>query len=188
MSLQQQVVHPLISDEGAVAPEVQIGSVGVYAIFDSSRRARHIGLSRDVATSLRRALARRPDDSYYYAAHIVTRPNRQLLESVRDGWIQHEDGHIDGCDGGKEQQRWESPVDVMSDNAPISDEDRSLLRECEDGQREKILKKVCRNVQNSIENKLKARGLTEKLKFAPKLKSRGLLDVESVKVVVPDTI
>jgi len=43
---------------------------------------------------------------------------------------------------------------------------------------EKVLKNVARRVESEILEILKSRGVTEEIRFNPKLKSQGLLDLK----------
>lgn len=161
--------------------------MGVFAIYDSSQTLQYVGISRDVATSLRRALARRPSLAHFYTAEYATarRPSRTALEALRDDVVGGR--AVPGLDGGGEQRRWEGAVDVRRD-VELREEEKGAIEAAELGEVAKVLKKVARRVQGDVEEVLRERGLTEKLKFAPKMKSEGLLDVESVKVKVPDSI
>lgn len=47
---------------------------------------------------------------------------------------------------------------------------------------DKVLRTLTRRVQADIESMLLARGCKEKMSFAPKLKTQGLLDIASVKI------
>jgi len=44
--------------------------------------------------------------------------------------------------------------------------------------KDKLLKNVARRVENEILSQLKARGVTEEIRFNPKLKTSGLLDLK----------
>ena len=44
--------------------------------------------------------------------------------------------------------------------------------------KDKLLKNVARRVENEILSLLKARGVTEEIRFNPKLKTSGLLDLK----------
>ncbi len=53
--------------QGLVDPEVPPGSVAfVFAIFDNRSKLQYIGFSKDLRSSLRTLLTRRPDKAYTY--------------------------------------------------------------------------------------------------------------------------
>lgn len=172
---------PLILPTGEVAGEK---SPGVFAIFSASGTPQHINISRDVATSLRRCLARRPDESHLFSAHYLPRPSRTAFAALKTSWIDAVGGAA-GNDDGEVQKAWESPIDVR---AQLNDEEKEEMRDCLPGADKKILKAAASRIEDDIVEGLRERGVTEKLRFAPKMKETGLLDVESVKVKVPQSI
>lgn len=157
--------------------------VGVFAILDASGQVRHISISRDVATSLRRALARVPTRAHFYRVQRFTQPSRTVLEATRADWAARASESLD------DPTPWERPVDVTNaSETRLSPATRERVAEAEGAERPKALRVACRELQAAIDDVLRERGLTEKLKFAGLLKPRGLLDVDSVKIAVPESI
>jgi hypothetical protein len=79
-------------------------------------------------------------------------------------------------------------VDVRGPWVALEAGERAEIEGAEPADMPKVLRAVCARVQAGIVGELEARGLVERLRFAPKLKAQGLLDVESAKVKVPDRI
>lgn len=183
---------PVICSDGTIADPSMIGRVGVFAIFDAEQNLVYVGISRDCGTSLRKCLARKPLLCWYYTAEYVSRPSRAAMEALSSKWIaEWENTHgtsVPGCDGGVEQEKWESAINVRGPHVVLSEDEKISLDDAEGSDLPKILRGICRRVQDEIEETLRSRGLKENLKFAPKMKGNGLLDVESVKIKVPDTI
>ncbi len=168
----------LISETGELAPEVGASVVGVFAILDTAGAVRHVGISRDVATSLARCLVRQPTVAHSYRLQRFRRPSRAALEEVRAAWAAH------ATDPATE---WDA-INVLSDTR-VSAAAMERIEASEPGpERARAQKAACREVQKIVEEELAGRGLTQRIKFAPKLKDKGILDVESVKIAVPDTI
>lgn len=190
--LSSRELLPVISSDGNVADASAVGRVGVFAVFNDERKLVYVGISRDCGTSLRKSLARRPMMCAFYVAEYVTRPSRTALEAIRSQWVAEWETtsgeSVCGCDGGPEQERWESAIDVRQPQVALTEEEQTALSSVEPSDMPRLLKKICRRVQADIEGILRQRGLKESLKFAPKLKEKGLLDVESVKRQVPETI
>lgn len=179
---------PLIGADGTIAPEITGRIVGVFAVTDASGCVRHVSISRDVATSLRRALARCPDSAHGYVVERFARPSRAALEETRARWAAAAAG-AGTLDDGRAGELWERPADVNDPlETRVSEETREGFKELHGRQLIMGLKKATRVIQADVEERLKERGVTEKIKFDPKLKDRGLLDVQSVKMDVPEQI
>lgn len=172
---------PLILPTGDIAGE---NSPGVFAIFSASGAPQHICISRDVAISLRRCLARCPDESHLFSAHYLPRPSRTAFAALKTSWLDAVGGAV-GNDDGEVQKAWESPIDVR---AQLNDEEIEEMRDCLPGADKKILRRAANRIEDEIVEGLGERGVTEKLRFAPKIKDTGLLDIESVKIKVPQSI
>lgn len=48
---------------------------------------------------------------FYIKLKHVTKPNRALLESIKDQWISENGKQPDGNDNGEQQNIWENPLD-----------------------------------------------------------------------------
>lgn len=171
----------IISPEGTLAPGIGSSVCGVYSILDADDQCRTVGISRDVYTTLARCLVRQPARAYSYRLKRFARPSRKLLEDTRSAWA------VDAVDPDAD---W-TPIDITAPEfyTQLSDAAREKIEGAEmPGINSKALKAACREIQKDIEQKMNERGLKDKLKFAPKLKDKGILDVESVKIPVPETI
>lgn len=165
---------PYINQEGLIPNFVQ-GKIGIYAVFDAERVLKFVGYSRDIYVSLKQHLVRQPGYCYWLKIQTIDRPNRTILETIRDQWIA-ENGTLPAGNG-PEASKWNDPIDVKvmmtveeqaSYDNPVNDEVTQ----------EKILKNVARRVEAEILTALKSRGVTEEIRFNPKLKTSGLLDLK----------
>ncbi|MCT7961286.1 GIY-YIG nuclease family protein [Laspinema sp. D1] len=150
------------------------GQVGVYAIFDDQKTLHYIGYSRDIALSLKQHLMRKPDFCYWIKAQTIERPSRTILEEIRAAWIA-ENGQIPPGNGPDEAQ-WTQAIDVKP---LMTDEEREKYEKSIDELTQmKLLKQVSRRVEADLLAVLESRGLKEAIRFNPKLKESGLLDLK----------
>ena len=165
---------PYINDAGRLPQELS-GKIGVYAICDRDRALQYVGYSRNIHASLKQHLARCPQACYWLKAQTIDRPNRTLLEDIRQAWIA-ENGSVPPGNG-DEEARWERPIDARSH---MNDEERAAFDRTagDDLARAKCLKQIARRVEAEILEVLQGRGVTEEMRFNPKLKSEGLLDLK----------
>jgi hypothetical protein len=172
LSLEQLEFFPYLNEEGSLREDWQ-GKIGVYAIFDEDKTLQYIGYSRDIYLSLKQHLIRQMSSCYWLKLQIVTRPSRTLLEEIRQAWI----GENKSIPLGNiaDKSPWTEPIDakvLMS-----ASEKEEYLSADELGQI-KLLKKVARALETEIQTNLKNRGITMDLRFNPKLKEEGLLDLK----------
>jgi hypothetical protein len=161
-----------LDDKGAVAEEWQ-GKIGVYAIFDRDRILQFVGYSRDIYLSLKQHLVRQPDKCCWFKVQTIARPSRTVLEEMRQAWIS-ENGNLPAGNS-EEEKAWNQAIDVK----PVMNESEKLQYEQADElEQGKLLKKVARRLETEIQNQLKARGVTMEIRFNPKLKEQGLLDLK----------
>ncbi len=163
-------------DENGELPEQYQGKIGVYGIFDQEKLLQFVGYSRDVFLSLRQHLVRQPQSCYWVKIETIERPSRKILEEIEKVWIE-ENGSLP-VGNGENKEKWVSPIDVKAlitpqeqanyDN-PANDEMAKI----------KILKNVARRVEAEILKQLEGRGLQIQVRFNPKLKEKGLLDLKS---------
>lgn len=162
-------------DENGQLPEQFQGKIGVYAIFNTDKNLQFIGYSRDVYLSLRQHLVRLPDKCYWVKVQTIERPSRVTLENIEKGWIE-ENGAVPAGNG-ESKDVWTQPVNVknlmteeekVNYNSPNNDEMAQI----------KIIKNVARRVEAEILKVLEARGLQAQIRFNPKLKEEGLLDLK----------
>lgn len=172
-SLENLEYLPYINTEGKLPLELQ-GKIGVYAIFDEQQILQYIGYSRDIYLSLKQHLVRQPNSCYWLKVAIIDRPQRTTLENMRTDWIE-ENGTIPA--GNIANSIWEQPIDAKLFMTP-SEIEAYPQQQFDDVMTEKFLKNVARRVEAEILEVLKKRGLEEEIRFNPKLKSSGLLDLK----------
>jgi len=165
---------PFIDKNGQL-PEQLPGKIGVYAIFDENKSLQFVGYSRDVYLSLKQHLVRQPEQCYWVKVQTIERPSRSILESIESAWIK-ENGSVP-LGNGENQERWTQPINVKTLMTP--EEQVSYQNPANDELAQmKILKNVARRVEAEILKVLEARGLQTQLRFNPKLKEEGLLDLK----------
>lgn len=163
---------PFLNDEGYVQPKL-MGQVGTYAIFNQNQALEYIGYSRDVHLSLKQHLVRRPDHCYWVKAQCIERPDRTLLEQIRQHWI-GEAGIPPGNDG--DRPLWEQAIDIRP---WLSQEEQEAYSNLDDLGQQKFLKQAARRREAEIFAQLARRSVQEPLRFNPKLKDAGLLDLKT---------
>ena len=162
-----------LDDEGTVSVECQ-GKVGIYAIFDCDRALQFVGYSRDIYLSLKQHLVRQPQQCYWYKVKTIERPRRTVLEEIRDAWIA-ENGSIP-TGNGPDEAKWTQPIDAKA--AMTAEEQAQYEQAADPVAQTKQLKQVARRVEAILAETLEARGVKEKMRFNPKLKENGLLDLK----------
>jgi len=171
-SLASSEYIPYIDSNGQL-PEQLRSKIGVYAIFDREQVLQFVGYSRDVELSLKQHLVRQPQKCYWLKVQTIDRPSRSMLESIRDAWIT-ENGCIPA--GNSDEAKWTQPIDTRT--AMTADEQTSYAASDELMQA-KLLKTTARRVEGQTLAQLEARGVKILIRFNPKLKEKGLLDVIS---------
>jgi hypothetical protein len=171
-SLESLEFLPYINDVGDLPEQLQ-NQVGIYAIFDKSQILQFVGYSRDIYLSLKQHLVRQPDYCDWVKATTIDRPNRTWLESVQSSWLA-ENGTVP-VGNGEANAVWLDPISTRhAMTAAESDSFEDL-----DGVAQiKLLKQVARRVEETILTKLQERGVTAEIRFNPKLKEQGLLDLK----------
>jgi hypothetical protein len=171
-SLDSLAFLPYINDAGEL-PEILQNQIGIYAIFDRDRVLQFVGYSRDIYLSLKQHLVRQPDRCDWVKATTIDRPNRTFLEGVQSSWIA-DNGNIPIGNGAANSQ-WLDPISThYAMTAAESDSFADL-----DGLAQiKLLKQVARRVEDTILTKLQQRGVQTEIRFNPKLKEQGLLDLK----------
>lgn len=161
-----------VNEQGKL-PEALQGKIGVYAIFDSENILKYIGYSRDIYLSLKQHLVRKPQECYWVKVQTITRPTRTILEEIKQAWITENGSTPVGNDEASEE--WNQPINVKP---LMTAEDVTEFEKGDDIAQEKLLKQVSRRVEAQILETLKERGVQEEIRFNPKLKSSGLLDLK----------
>jgi hypothetical protein len=165
---------PYIDDSGQL-PEYLQGKIGVYAVFNQDKNLQFVGYSRDVYLSLRQHLIRQPEHCYWVKVQTIERPSRTILESIEKAWIE-ENGSLP-VGNGENKDKWTQAIDVK---AMMTGEEKSNYENPYNDEiaQMKIIKNVARRVEADILKTLEARGLQMQVRFNPKLKEEGLLDLK----------
>ncbi|MBK1990360.1 GIY-YIG nuclease family protein [Sphaerospermopsis aphanizomenoides BCCUSP55] len=163
-----------IDDTGELPEQFQ-GQIGVYAIFDQEKILRFVGYSRDVYLSLKQHLVRQPEQCYWVKVQTIERPNRTLLENIENAWIA-ENGSLD-LKNVEIKDKWTNPINTQ---ALMTSEEKTNYQNplIDDLAKMKLIKNVARRVETEILAVLAARGLKTQIRFNPKLKEEGLLDLK----------
>ena len=165
---------PYLNTEGMLPQQFE-GDIGVYAIFAEDQSLQYVGYSRDIFLSLKQHLVRQPRLCHWLKVQTIDRPNRQLLEDIRTAWIQEDGGPVPG--NHTEQHQWEHAIDVKA--AMTAEESEQYQDpELDERSQQKVLKNAARRIEAEILAILNQRGLQESLRFNPKLKDTGFLDLK----------
>ncbi|CAN1210570.1 GIY-YIG nuclease family protein [Tumidithrix helvetica PCC 7403] len=160
---------PYLDEAGGISADLA-GKIGVYAIFDRDRTLQYVGISRDIAASLKLHMVRVPDRCHWVKVTTVTKPSRTVLGEMQATWLG------DKVLTSEEQELWDQPLDCKKQ---MTEAEKQLLAEAlNEGEQEKILKNVARRLEEGILTQLKARGIGFDVRFNPKLKSAGILDIK----------
>ena len=156
-------------------PDILQGKIGVYAIFNREKNLQFIGNSRNIYTSLKQHLVRQPQLCYWVKAQTIELPSRRFLEKIQQAWIDENEAIPIG--NGKNKQIWTHPIDIQMLLTPEEKEkyDNYMNDEIT---KIKIIKDVARRVEAEILHILEKRGLRIQIRFHPKLKESGLLDLK----------
>lgn len=168
---------PFVSylDDGGLIPEQPFAEkVGAYAIFDEAKVLCYVGLSRDIYASLKQHLVRCPEHCHWVKVQTLDRPNRTVLEAMRQQWLT-ENGAIP-LGNGPEEERWTQAIAV---EPLMTEAEKAAIAAADDLSRSKLIKDVARRVEQEIFAVLAARGVMLKLRFDPKLKEQGLLNLKA---------
>jgi hypothetical protein len=166
------VYIPYLDEEGQLPADLT-GKIGVYAIFNQDKILKFIGYSRDIYLSLKQHLVRQPNECYWVKAQVIERPNRTLLEDIKTSWIE-ESGTIP-VGNSTDEAKWNQPIDAKLAMTEAEKAKIDLLDELE---LSKFLKNIARRVEAEILTILETRGVKSDIRFNPKLKENGLLDLK----------
>jgi hypothetical protein len=160
-------------DEQGQIPCQFAEKVGVYAIFDSTKTLQYIGYSRDVALSLKQHLVRQPDRCHWLKVQTIDRPDRTLLENIRAAWITENGSQPPGNTTAAAQ--WNQAIDVRSH---LTAEEQAQYAAADEQTQTKLLKQAARRAEAQVLAALVDRGVHMPIRFNPKLKEMGLLDLK----------
>jgi RNA 3'-terminal phosphate cyclase len=96
-----------------------------------------------------------------------------VLEEIRQQWIA-ENGSLP-LGNGEQESRWTQPIDAK---LTMTDQEKADWHNTDGLGQVKLLKSVARRLESEIQAQLKRRGCQEDLRFNPKLKEEGLLDLK----------
>ncbi|MDA0267616.1 MAG: GIY-YIG nuclease family protein [Cyanobacteria bacterium] len=170
-ALASLTLMPYLDATGQVPTDCQ-GKVGIYGIFDEAQTLQFVGYSRDVYMSLKQHLVRQPAACYGYKVETIDRPSRTLLEAIRTAWIDENGGQPPGNEN---EAAWTAAIDAK---VTMTADEQAEYARLEEVNQIKYLKKIARRVEAEILATLKARGVQMDLRFNPKLKESGLLDLK----------
>ncbi len=172
-SLNSLEYYLYIDDKGCIPEEFQ-GKIGVYAIFDQGKKLQFVGYSRDIYLSLKQHLVRCPKQCHWLKVETISRPSRTILEGIKQAWI--EDNQSVPVGNSSEEEKWNKPFDVKP---LMTEEEKQKYDRLEEFAQTKLLKKIARRFEADILKEVEARGAKMELRFNPKLKEQGLLDLKS---------
>ncbi|WP_373540522.1 GIY-YIG nuclease family protein [Chamaesiphon sp.] len=160
-------------DAAGELPEILQSKIGIYAIFDKAHILQFVGYSRDIYLSLKQHLVRQPEYCDWVKATTIDRPNRTFLESVQSAWIA-ENGTMP-IGNGEAHAAW---LDPIATNYAMTIAESNSFADLDGTAQIKLLKQVARRVEDTILTKLQQRGVKTEIRFNPKLKEQGLLDLK----------
>ena len=163
---------PYIDDAG-ILPEQLQNQIGIYAIFDRDQSLQFVGYSRDIYLSLKQHLVRQPEHCYWVKATTIDKPNRTFLEGVQSAWVVENGSTPTG--NAEAKSVW---LDPISTNHAMTAAERDSFDDLDGLAQIKLLKQVARRVEETILTKLQQRGVKTEIRFNPKLKEQGLLDLK----------
>ena len=161
-----------LNEDGCINEDIQ-GKIGVYAIFNREREMQYVGYSRDVYLSLKQHLIRQPQSCYWVKIQTIDRPSRKILDEIATSWIAQNGSTPAGND--RTASVWNEPIDA---NPAMTEEEKAQYNQNDELGQIKIRKKVARRVEAQIQQQLSDRGVKMKIRFNPKLKEKGLLDLK----------
>jgi len=171
-SLASLEYRPYLNLDGCIEEDVA-SKIGIYAIFDRDRSLSYVGYSRDIYLSLKQHLIRQPESCHWLKIQTIDRPSRKILADISSAWIAENGTIPPGND--TEQHLWTEPIDA---NPAMTEEEKAQYQQSEESKQIKIRKQVARRVEAQIVRQLSDRGVKMEIRFNPKLKEKGLLDLK----------
>lgn len=172
--LADQSEIPYINEQGLLPQQFE-GAIGAYAIFDDTHQLVHTGYSRNVLLSLKQNLIRNPKACHVTKVATIERPSKRLLEDIINAWHEELGGspyHADNL-----ESTWTESIQLLPH---MTAEDRQTYDDpqLEHRAKVKLLKQTSRRIEADILAVLDAKGCKEDLRFNPKLKETGILDLK----------
>lgn len=164
--------HPYLDDQGLINTELE-NKIGIYAIFNQEKNLQYVGYSRNLFLSLKQHLVRQLDQCYWLKYYVTERPSRSILEEIKQSWLA-ENGFIPEGNSTAENL-WNQPIDAK---LSFTAEEKEQYQNSDELGKIKLLKQVARKVESEIKNNLTHRNVNLEIRFNPKLKEQGLLDLK----------
>jgi len=173
-SLASLEYYAYIDDHGEVMADFE-GKIGAYAIFNQDKILQFVSYSRDIYLSLKQHLVRQPQNCYWVKVQTIERPNRTVLENIENAWMM-ENGDVSITET-MFKQKWTNPIDVR-DLMTLEEKNDYEYKAIDELGKSKVLKNVARRVEEEVLAVLRERGINTQVRFNPKLKEGGLLDLK----------
>ncbi|NET02326.1 MAG: GIY-YIG nuclease family protein [Sphaerospermopsis sp. SIO1G1] len=162
-------------DESGELPENFDRKIGVYAIFDQDKTIQFVGYSRNVYLSCKQHLVRVPEKCYWLKIHTIESPKRSLLEEIEKEWVSENSSF--SIENSENKEKWTNPIDVKQ-FMTLEEQNNYQDSRLDELAKTKLLKNVARRVEAEILSILELRGVKTQVRFNPKLKETGLLDLK----------
>ena len=163
---------PYLNDQGLLDENLS-GKIGIYAIFDQNRNLQFVGYSRNIYLSLKQHIVRQSNKCYWLKLQTIDRPSRTILESTKQQWITENKTVPEG--NGEQENLWTQPIDAK---LTMTDEDKLSYHSNDELGQIKLLKSIAKRLEAQILETLSDRGVKVEIRFNPKLKEQGLLDLK----------
>lgn len=170
--LKTLIFNPYIDENGVINSGLE-NKIGIYAIFNNEKNLEYVGYSRNLFMSLKQHLVRQPDKCYWFKYYLIERPSRSILEEIRSNWLAENHNLPKG--NAEEEVFWTQPIDAK---LIMTEEDKAEYQKNDELGKIKLLKKVARRLEEEVKQKLQSRNVTMEIRFNPKLKEDGLLDLK----------
>ncbi|MGI0481483.1 GIY-YIG nuclease family protein [Geminocystis sp. CENA526] len=161
-----------IDENGTINDNLE-GVIGIYAIFNQDKILQYIGYSRSLLISLKQHLVRQPHQCYWFKFYQIDRANRTVLEQIRRNWLE-ENGELPKGNS-DEENLWTQAIDAK---LTMTEDDKLAYQNSDELGKIKLLKKVARRLEEEIKTTLENRQVKMEIRFNPKLKEEGLLDLK----------
>jgi hypothetical protein len=163
---------PYLDDQGLLDENLS-GKIGIYAIFNQAKNLQFVGYSRDIYLSLKQHLVRQPNKCYWLKLQTIDRPSRSILESTKQQWITENKTIPEG--NSEQENLWTQPIDAK---LTMTEEDKLRYHSNDELGQIKLLKSIAKRLEAQILETLSDRGVKVEIRFNPKLKEQGLLDLK----------
>ncbi len=170
---------PYLDTSGNISADLA-GKIGVYAIFSDDYQLQYVGISRDIATSLKLHIVRVPHLCHFLKITTISKPSRTDLLEIQTAWQKHGSGlnseNNSGANSNIDSELWEQPLNCQRFITPAEEAD--FANTTNEFEQEQVLKNLARRIERDILKQLEIRGVGFEVRFNPKLKSQGILDLK----------